>query len=32
VETTKATNGFGVNANFGVTEVYSEVLIWRETP
>lgn len=31
VETTKATNGFGVNAGLGVAECYSEVEIWRES-
>lgn len=28
--TTNGTNGFGVESNFGVTEVYSEVEIWHE--
>ncbi len=29
--TSSATNGFGVEANLGVVEVYTEVMIWRET-
>jgi len=29
-QTTKATNGFGTNSAFGVSEVYAEVEIWRE--
>jgi hypothetical protein len=30
-QNTQATNGLGLAANFGVTEVYTEVEIWRET-
>lgn len=29
-ETTKITDGFGVQSNFSVTEVYTEVQVWRE--
>lgn len=29
-QTTVATNGFGVESNFGVTEVYTVVELWRE--
>lgn len=28
-QTTRATNGFGVESNFGVTEIYTEARFWR---